>query len=311
MTPNVQTRSKWRRPVRLAAAGIASVLVVVSYLSGVGGDADAVDVRRVSEPAMPTTQPTVAPTSTSAVVPASSSHGVAAAPTAPAVARKAAPKTAATQTRATPESAVLDWVDAVGRGDVKTAAALVGRKSRRYIESLGGNVEGFMKESQEGYGGWVQSSDRQTTEIELGAVDNAPTTIVVLSGTSRGEGSDGFRTDAIPAVRIGGGWMVEPTAFRSDTGGRLELVTPTRASDGRLATMQPDGVISANALGTGDFYFSLEDQPAARVQGERAGGGARATWDPPGDMAAHRHLLVVAYADGDTLTAFAGVFDVA
>ena len=211
----------------------------------------------------------------------------------------------------TPDVTVNQWLDALGRGDEQTAAALVGPKSRRYIESLGGDVEGFMRESEEGYGGWGASSDRSTTEIDLGTVDGARTTIVVVTGTWRGEGEDGFRFDAIPAVLIGNEWKVEPVAFDPETGGRLEVIAPTRSDEGaEFSPLSPDGVISASAAGSGDFYFSLDDDEPAQVEGERAGGGVRATWDPPGEMSQQTHLLVIAYVDDETLTAFAGRFRV-
>ncbi len=312
MTQRVQSRSDWRWPVRITVAGVVSVLVVVWYLAGLGeATPDALEVRRVAAPTLPDTKakPAALAPSTAALKAGSSRRAESEA--APASAGRKPEARAASQTRPTPDGAVLDWIDALGRGDVKTAAALVGPKSRRYIESLGGNVEGFMVESQEGWGGWAQSADRQTTEVELGVVDNAPAAIVVISGTSQGEGADGFRTEAVPAVRIdGGGWVVEPTALRSDTDGRLEMIAPTRRSDGRLGAMRSDGVVSASAPGAGDFYFSLEDQPTVRMGGERIDGGVQATWDPAGELPAHRHLLVVAYADGDTLTAVAGVVDI-
>ena len=211
----------------------------------------------------------------------------------------------------TPDVTVNQWLEALGRGDEQTAAALVGPKSRRYIESLGGNVEGFMRESEEGYGGWGASPDRSTTEVDLGTVDGALTTIVVVTGTWRGEGEDGFRSDAVPAVLIGEKWMVEPVAFDPQTGGRLEVLSPTRSDEGaEFSPLSPDGVVSASAAGNGDFYFSLDDNEPAHVDGERAGSGVRAAWDPPGEISEQTHLLVIAYVDDNTLTAFAGRFTV-
>ncbi len=211
----------------------------------------------------------------------------------------------------TPDEAVLAWLEAIGSGDFDAAAALVGPRSRAYVEALGGNVEGMVRESQEGYGAWPDSPDMSTTEVDLGDIDGAPATIVVVSGTWTGEGDTEFRHDAIPAVRHADGWLVEPWAFSSDTGGRLSITSPTPLSSQRgLGPLAPDDVISALAAGSGDFYFSLNDGEVTRVAGEKAGAGVKGTWDPPGDMPSQTHLVVIAYANGDTLTAFAGTFRV-
>jgi len=217
----------------------------------------------------------------------------------------------------TPEAAVLGWLDAVGAGDTKLAGDLTGPRSVAYIKALGANLEGTIVEAGEGYGGWADVLDRSTTEIDLTTAGDTreSITIVVVSGTWTGEGPDGFRTDAIPAVRTAGGtWMAEPFAFDADQGGRLEIVSP-RPSDGEeggFDGLAGDAILEAAAPGKGTFHFSLDDEPATAVPGRKTSGqgGVRGTYDPPGNLRSRTHLFVVAYVDGATITAFAGTFAV-
>lgn len=217
----------------------------------------------------------------------------------------------------TPKAAVLRWLDAVGAGNTKAAGALTGPRSVAYIRALGANLDGFLLEAGEGYGGWADVVDRSTTEIELTTIGDTreSITIVVVSGTWKGEGPDGYRTDAIPATRSAGGtWTVEPFAFDADRGGRLDIVSP-RPSDGEeggFDGLAGDAVLEVAAPGNGTFHFSLDDQPATAVPGRRTPGqgGVRATFDPPGNLQSRTHLFVVAYVDGATITAFAGTFAV-
>ena len=219
-----------------------------------------------------------------------------------------APSTGATAPP--PEVAVLDWLDAVGAGDTRAAAALTGPSSQAYVSSLGANLEGFLTEAGEGYGAWSTSPDRRTTEIDLGTEGGITRAVVVVSGTWTGEGTDGFRADALPVVRTADGpWLVEPWAFAPDAGGRLELVSPEPGEEGP-GGLPPDGVIEVTAPGDGDFAFSLDDGEVVRVAGRRAAAGAStARFDPPGEMPSRSHLAVVAYLDGDgTFTALAFTF---
>ncbi len=214
---------------------------------------------------------------------------------------------------ATADAAVLEWLDAVGAGDLKAAAALTGPRSVAYVDALGANLEGFLYEAGEGFGGWAESPDRSTTEVDLNTADGEEIVIVVVSGTWTGEGEDGFRTDAIPAVRrADGSWAVEPWAFDPEVGGRLEIESPTPAAEQGFNGLAADAVLAASAPGAGTFHFSLDDEPATVVTGRKSSGrsGVRATFDPPGELRSRTHLFVIAYVDGATVTAFAGTFAV-
>ena len=213
--------------------------------------------------------------------------------------------------KATPDEAVVAWIDALGSGQFDQAVALVGPRTEAYFTSLGANLRGVMVESQEGYGAWADSTDRSTTEVDLGVVDGVGMTVVAVSGTWRGEGDDVYRVDAIPVTRTGRGgtWLVEQAAFDPDKGGRVELIRPSAGESG-LSGLAADATLEAAAPGDGTFWFSLDDEVPVKVPGRPAGGGVRATWDPPGEMRSRSHLLVVAYVDGATFTAVGGVFAV-
>lgn len=192
----------------------------------------------------------------------------------------------------TADGAVRGWLDALGRGDIDYALSLTGPKTQRYIESLGGTLRGYLTESQEGYGAWAASRDRTTTEVDL-PISSQQITIVVVSGTWTGEGDTSVRTDALPVVRGENGWQVEPSAFRSDTGGRLEIE-------------KSDTAVTATAPGNGGFFFSLDDGEVKAAAGEGSGPSRKASFSLVG-LSKQTHLLVVAYVDGDTLTAVATV----
>jgi hypothetical protein len=276
-------RRRSRTWLLATAAAVVTVVAAAALLSG--RDDEVVTVPPVTE--TPTTE--VLPPTTTTAAPTPTPEGP-----------------------ATADEAVLAWLDAIGAGEHDEAAALTGPRTRAYLESLGANLEGFLLESSEGYGAWAASPDRSTTEVELGRFGDAVVTVVVVSGTWTGEGDDGFRADAIPAVRDdeGGGWLVEPVAFEPDSGGRLELLSPQPASPGGSVALAPDGEIVVAAPGEGTFLFSLDDGAVVTVPGEPLGAGVQATFDPPGDLAARSYLLIVAYVDGATVTATAIVLEV-
>ncbi|MBW3574630.1 MAG: hypothetical protein KY450_07150 [Actinobacteria bacterium] len=252
------------------AALVAAALASVGLLRGRDGD-----VRRLETSAPPATP---APT-TSASVSASPAGS--------------------------PETTVTTWLDALGDGDVELAASLTGPRTVAYLEALGQDVEEYLVVAAEGYGSWASSPDRGTTEIDLGTLDGAPVAVVVVTGARTAEGTTEIRTDAFPVVQADGTWLVEPVAFDPDVGGRIEISSPPSAQGG-LGSLAPDGVVEVTAPGDGTFFFSLEDGEVAEVPGVANDGAVRARWDPPGELGAHRQLLVVAYVDGDTLTAVAG-----
>jgi len=269
-----------------AAAAVLALLAVVTTSQDGDNTVRVVPTDRTPDPTAPATS--TAPPTTVADVPGATNTG-----------------------KSTPDGAVIAWLEALGAGQIDAATALVGPRTEAYYKALGGNVRGAMVESQEGFGAWADSPDRSTTEVGLGPVDGVEMTVVVVMGTRSGEGEDGYRTDAIPVIRSGRGntWLVEPAAFAPKAGGRLELIRPSAGESG-LNGLAADATLEAGAPGSGNFWFSLDDAPPTQVPGRRVGSGVRGTFDPPGQMRSQSHLLVVAYVDGATFTAFAGVFAV-
>jgi hypothetical protein len=218
------------------------------------------------------------------------------------------PVTAAAKPR--PETAVARWLEALGAGNLEAAASLTGPRTVAYLDALGSDLEEYLTVAAEGYGAWAASPDRSTTEVDLGGVEGRPIAVVVVSGTRRSEGFTELRTDALPVVQSEDGtWLVEPVAFDPAVGGRLEITSP-RVGEAGSGELPPDGVIEARAPGDGTFFFSLEDGEVVEVTGVDDNGGVRAVWDPPGELATHTQLLVVAYVDDETVAAVAATFDV-
>lgn len=218
------------------------------------------------------------------------------------------PVTAAAKPR--PETAVARWLEALGAGNLEAAASLTGPRTVAYLDALGSDLEEYLTVAAEGYGAWAASPDRSTTEVDLGGVEGRPIAVVVVSGTRRSEGFTELRTDALPVVQSEDGtWLVEPVAFDPAVGGRLEITSP-RVGEAGSGELPPDGVIEARAPGDGTFFFSLEDGEVVEVTGLDDNGGVRAVWDPPGELATHTQLLVVAYVDDETVAAVAATFDV-
>jgi len=301
------TAARWR--IALVATTAAALLAVGAAVAMRSNETD-LDLK-------PAVDPSVAPSTVPAATVGPDPRPNASTATTPSTVASTTPSSTRSNTasskvgKATPDAAVVAWIEALGAGRIDAAVALVGPRSEAYIRSLGANVRGVMTESQEGYGAWANTPDRSTTEIDLGVVSDVSSTVVAVSGTWRGEGEDGFRVDAVPATKSGrnGTWLVEPMAFEPKSGGRLEPVRPSAGENG-LNGLAADATLEATAPGKGTFWFSLDDSAPVKVPGKASGSGVRGTWDPPGHMRSRSHLLVVAYADGATFTAFAGIFAV-
>lgn len=294
---------RYSRFPRLLAVAAAVVVLAAATAVLLALDDDPQSVRVAEDP---TTSTTPDPTAT---VPESTTTTAKATTTTTAKPGTTSSKVGA----AAPDTAAINWIKALGDGDIDKAAGLTGPLSEAYITSQGGNLRGYLTEAQEGWGGWASSPDRSTTEVDIRSGDGIERTVVVVMGTNNGEGSDGnYRTDAVPVAKVGrnGTWLVEPTAFDPEVGGRIEMIRPSAGESG-LNGLAADSTIEASAPGRGEFSFSLDDSPAVRGNARNVDGpGVRAVWDPPGDMKSQSHLLVVAYVDDHIFTAFAGIFAV-
>jgi hypothetical protein len=252
-------------PVAIVAA-IAVGLVVVSMVSS---DEQGLDLS--SDPPAQTTQTPAANPTTSV-------------PTSPAADPRAL-------------AAVTSFVDALGHGDLVTAARLLGPQSEQYATATAGSVDAMLRAASEGYGSWVSSTDRETTAmvVEEGVV------VVVLRGTRRTEGMDEQRVDAIPVrhAESADAWFVEPWAFDPTTDSRIELVDPAPAS-GAVTDLAPGGAITVTAPDGAALRFALLgrgfDEPVTTT---RVGDATTARWRPsvplPGGA---QTVVVVAQLDG-------------
>jgi hypothetical protein len=206
---------------------------------------------------------------------------------------------AAMRAGATPEDAVLLWVDALGSGQLDQARYLMGGLSGEYLRDAADGMDAYLREASEGYGAWVTSADRQVQSLEVpdaGAV-------VVLTGTRQAEGALEYAVHAVPVVEAeAGGWYVEPMAFSPQVGGRLELLVPTpQPGVGGLSGEPPDVVVEATSLDPqATYWFSVDGRPL-----ERDDDGL---WDPAGELSNGTHLLVVAVTGEHLFSALAGEF---
>lgn len=199
---------------------------------------------------------------------------------------------------ATAATAVLDWVQALGAGDLDAAAALLGPASVRHLEATGSDPMVYVGVAAEGYGAWGAVGDLTATVIEIPEAG----AVVVLAGNYEAEGTpDPYRVDAIPVVEVEPGrWLVDPVA-RPVTGTALKLVTPERHPEGWLQGQAADTVLAASSDVVGvRFWFSLDGAPAVASDD--------GTFDPPGDLASGYHRLVVVAVGDGVFVAEAGDF---
>jgi hypothetical protein len=188
------------------------------------------------------------------------------------------------------EVVVVDFLDALGRGDLATAAALLGPRSEEYVTSQSGSVEAWLTEAEEGYGAWAASSDRTVR-----AVEGLP--VVLVEGTVTVEGSTEFRRLAVPVVyaESAKAWFVDPWAFDPDVEDQRLEVGPAAPGEGLL--------VHTGQTGTASFALVEFDLPPASVE---VGGDGTARWTVPDDAPVGTTLVVVfESASGRTVTATA------
>jgi hypothetical protein len=224
----------------------------------------------------------------------------------------------ATGSASTPDGVVRAWLDALGGGDVAAAAALTGPRTVRYVEALGPDVtlEGFLTESQEGFGAWAGADDLTIELVPIGPLDfdGGTLQVVVVSGTYPGEGGDaGERHDVFPLVDDGEGFRVEHLAFDPARDNDPVFTLP-RESETGLAPIEPTDEVNVFVPAQGTVYFQLDGGEVVTDETSEVGerGDPFALFDPPGDLAPGEHVLVlVAVGDDGTIAHFGGRFAVA
>jgi hypothetical protein len=199
------------------------------------------------------------------------------------------------------EQVVLDFVDALGRGDIDAAAALIGPRSEAYLTAQSGSVDAFLQVATEGFGAWSASTDRTVTLVP----DMGGASVVVLEGTVQQEGTTNHRIDAFPVVHAesADAWFVDMWAFDPAVEDqRLEVVAPPAADDGTVV-LAPGDVLQIAVATPGTVYFSLD---GAAPEGVPTSGPSQpvASWQVPDDAHDGARVVVAYQSDsGSTYTA--------
>ena len=190
------------------------------------------------------------------------------------------------------------------------AAALTGPRSTAHVESLGedASIEGLIEESAEGYGAMTAAPDLEVNRFPLGSFEFGEVTLVTVSGTHTGEGTDGTRqTFVFPVVTEDGESLVEPWAFGPGDG-RFEVTQP---EDGVLAA---ERAIELLRRVHGTVYFRLDDgtEGIRPVETSTVAGAPFARYDPPGSLEEGEHVVILGFVapDGEVVLGEAVTFTV-
>jgi hypothetical protein len=188
------------------------------------------------------------------------------------------------------EQVVVDFVDALGRGDIDRAAALLGPRSEQYLVAQNGSVDAFLGEAAEGYGAWSTSTDRNVTLVD--GID-----VVLLEGTVSVEGSSEYRRLAIPVAHAvsADAWFVDPWAFDPQVDDqRFDFRSPPAGPFGLVLAPGDDLEVSFPAKGT--IWISLGGEVASDFSASGAG-GSFTRWTVPSDAADGSTVVVAFQAD--------------
>jgi hypothetical protein len=188
------------------------------------------------------------------------------------------------------EQVVVDFVDALGRGDIDRAAALLGPRSEQYLVAQSGSVDAFLGEAAEGYGAWSTSTDRHVTLVD--GID-----VVLLEGTVSVEGASEYRRLAMPIAHAesADAWFVDPWAFDPQVDDqRFDFRSPPAGPFGLVLAPGDDLEVSFPAKGT--IWISLGGEVASDFSASGAV-GSFATWTVPADAADGSTVVVAFQAD--------------
>ena len=234
----------FRRFARSAAVGAVALLT----LGACGGDdSDS------SSSSQTTTPATTAPTTTA---PATTSPPTTSSPnqTVPAADLDAA------------KQVVLQFVEALGKGDITAAANVVGPVSEEQTNDAGG-LRSMLQQSTEGHGAWRSAEGRTVTAIgvEPGIV------AVVLEGTLHVEGTTEHRVAVFPARKAesANAWFVEPWAYEIPSA-PLRVTTPTVDPE-EFATVKPPLEVTVETSDAGTVWMSFDAQPPVEKEVANAG----------------------------------------
>lgn len=301
-----------RRTPLLVAAAVLVLAGAVGFVATIGGDGDGGD--EVADQPLVTAGPVGADTTTPEV----GGNATDVTSSLPAGVTTTIATGAAAGAANTPDGVVRAWLEALGAGEVATAVALTGPRTAAYVESLGPDVtlEGFLSESQEGFGAWTGADDLTVELVPIGPLDfdGGTLQVVVVSGTYPGEGGEGGeRHDVFPLVDDGEGFRVEHLAF-DPTRDNDPVFTLPRESETGLAPIEPSDEVNVFVPAQGTVYFQLDGGEVVTDETSEVGeqGDPFALFDPPGDLSPGEHVLVlVAVGDDGTIAHFGGRLAVA
>jgi hypothetical protein len=194
------------------------------------------------------------------------------------------------------EQVVVDFVDALGRGDLDSAAALLGPRSEQHLVAQSGSVDAFLGEAAEGYGAWSTSTDRQVTLVD--GID-----VVLLEGTVSVEGTAEYRRLAIPVVyaESAEAWFVDPWAFDPAVEDqRFDYLMPDAGPFGLV--LKPDDELEVAFPTAGVVHFSLDGAAPTQVDTVSMKGLSSvdrnvASWTVPEDAPDGSTVVVAFQAD--------------
>lgn len=193
----------------------------------------------------------------------------------------------------TARQVAIDFVDALGAGDIDAAASLVGPVSEERADQAGG-LESMLRQSTEGHGAWAEADDREATPIGIAAGLVA----VTFEGTLQVEGSAEHRIEVFPVRKAesADAWLIEPWAYDLSGDRPFEIVSPAIDDEERanVDPTQPIAVeVQASEAGTVSASFDGHAPTSAEVMA-----GEPVTLMSPGGGA---ELVVVVYQSGPTL----------
>lgn len=306
-------RASRRTPILVAAAAVLLVVAAGLVTLGGGGDDDGgTSTELADQPEGTTADERSAEVDPSRSTLSPSPGDTALPETLPAT-------TLATAREGTPEAVVAEWLDDLGGADPASAAALTGPRTTAYVESQGADatIEGFLRESAEGFGAWADVADREVSVLPIGPLefDGGTLQVVVVSGTYPGEGGDGradaVRIDVFPVVDDGDGFKVEHLAFDPTRDNDPVFTVPAETADG-LGEVDPTVEINVFVPAPGSVYFQIDGGDVVADTTSEVAGDDFALFDPPGELTPGAHQLVlVAVGDDGTLSQFSGSFVVA
>jgi hypothetical protein len=169
---------------------------------------------------------------------------------------------------------VIEYVDALGRGDIDAAASLLGPRSTGYLEAIGIPLDEFLGMEVEATGVWSTATDRSVTVVD-------GVSVVLLEGTVERDGVAKADRLAIPVVYAEStqAWFVDPWAFDPDVEDQgVHVIRPEPADGVALPAGEPVEVAFAEP---GTAYFSVDGASVTAVPTTDGLVGHAASWTVP------------------------------